>query len=120
MSGGWRRPISLVTASTVLVLVLVGCSRSVVLPHFPGLPNCRGVGLDATLHGEPDADPAAWLIGNTTGERLEVTWPRGTVAVFDPQLRVVLADGTVFHREGDHIDGACGSDGVHFSLMPDM
>jgi hypothetical protein len=71
------------------------------------------------LHGDPDAEPAAWLVDRDSGERVDVRWPRGTVAVFDPQLRVVLANGTVFHREGDVISGGCGSDGTTIDLMPE-
>lgn len=61
---------------------------------------------------------AAWLVDRESGSRILALWPRGTTAVFDPSLTVVLRDGTIFHREGDVITGACriGEDGV--GLIP--
>jgi hypothetical protein len=76
------------------------------------------VGLDAILHGDAEEDPAVWLEDRLTGERIDLTWPPGTTAVFSPDVEVVLRDGSVFHREGDRIDGACGEGGGELSLIP--
>jgi hypothetical protein len=78
------------------------------------------VGLDAVLRADVNADPAVWIEDRSTGQRAEVNWPPGTVAVFKPRAEIVLRDGSVFLREGDIVDGACGEsdDGV-LSLMPD-
>jgi hypothetical protein len=103
-------------ALIVAAMSISGCVRTVrPLPGDLGTGGmCRGIGLDATLHGSTDADPAAWLVDRESGTRIEALWPRGTTAVFDPSLVVMLRDGTVFHREGDVITGACrvGEDGV--------
>jgi hypothetical protein len=40
-------------------------------------------------------------------DRLEVVWPTGYTAVFDPTLRVLDPTGQTAMREGDYVDGAC-------------
>jgi hypothetical protein len=100
----------------VAASAISGCMPSVrSLPGDLGTGGmCRGIGIDAILHGSADADPAVWLIDRETGTRIEALWPHGAKALFDPDLTVVLRDGTVFHREGDLLTGACrvGEDGV--------
>jgi hypothetical protein len=73
---------------------------------------CAGVGLDAVLHGDPADPKVAWLInrlGDLPGKRLEVAWPPGFRARFAPELEVLDGTGRVRLREGDHIDGTCGT-----------
>jgi hypothetical protein len=67
---------------------------------------CRGVGLDATLTGDPTDPRVAWLIG-TDGRRQEIVWPPGLTARFDPELQVLDRSGAIVFRAGDHIDGGC-------------
>jgi hypothetical protein len=67
---------------------------------------CRGIGLDATLAGDP-ADPrVAWLVGSG-GERQELIWPPGFSARFAPDLQVLDASGAIVFRAGDRIQGGC-------------
>ena len=66
---------------------------------------CAGVGLDATLTGDP-ADPRfAWLVSG--GERIDVVFPVGFTARFTPKLEVLDAHGVVVAQEGTHINGGC-------------
>ena len=72
---------------------------------------CGGVGMDATLHGDPEDPRVAWLVNQVPGgrQRVEVAWPPGYRARFSPALEVLDGSGSVKLREGDHIDGACGT-----------
>jgi hypothetical protein len=77
------------------------------IPGDTGTNGCRGVGLTATLHGDP-ADPAvAWIEGMTDHARVVPLWPADLHAIFDPTLEIVDAKGTVLTSEGDFIDGGC-------------
>ena len=77
-------------------------------PFDPQKDGCAGVGLAATLHGNPSDPSVAWLV-NMTGkhERMEAFWPADLHAVFDPGLEIVDRDGNALTKEGDFIDGAC-------------
>jgi hypothetical protein len=76
---------------------------------------CAGVGLEATLHGDPSDPRIAWLenrIGvpdGTTGRRMDVVWPAGFRARFTPKLEVLNGLGQVVLREGDMVGGACSA-----------
>jgi hypothetical protein len=77
---------------------------------------CAGVGLDAVLHGSPNDARVAWLENKLGGQsRLEVTWPAGYRARFNPKLEILDENGKVVLREGDPVAGACsvGSDSVY-------
>jgi hypothetical protein len=73
---------------------------------------CAGVGLNAMVHGDPTDPKVAWLINRNGGSekaRIEVAWPPGFRARFVPRLEVLDDTGRVRLREGDHINGTCGS-----------
>jgi hypothetical protein len=72
---------------------------------------CAGVGLDAVLHGSPTDPRVAWLENNIGGQsRIEVSWPAGYRARFNPNLEILDESGTVVLGEGDAVTGACGYD----------
>ena len=72
---------------------------------------CAGVGLDAVLHGSPTDPRVAWLENNTRGtSRMEVSWPAGYRARFNPNLEILDENGKVVLRDGDAVGGACGFD----------
>lgn len=69
---------------------------------------CAGIGLvDAALHGDPNDPKLAWLINAVGPSRIDLVWPSGYSARFDPQLEIVDPNGVVVMREGDQIEGAC-------------
>ena len=71
---------------------------------------CAGVGGDAVLHGSPTDPRVAWLDDKLGGQsRMEVTWPAGYRARFNPNLEVLDENGNVVIREGDAVTGACGN-----------
>ncbi len=71
---------------------------------------CAGVGLDAVLHGSPTDPRVAWLENNMGGTpRMEVSWPAGYRARFNPNLEVLDENGNVVLSEGDAVTGACGA-----------
>jgi hypothetical protein len=70
---------------------------------------CAGTGLDAVLHGSPTDPHIAWLTNNfSTPPRLEIVWPAGYRARFDPDLEIVDENGNMVMREGDTVTGDCG------------
>lgn len=70
---------------------------------------CAGVGLDAVLQGSPTDPRVAWLENNMGGHsRMDVSWPAGYRARFDPNLEILDENGNVVLREGDAVTGACG------------
>ena len=72
---------------------------------------CAGVGLDAVLHGSPTDPRIAWLENRLGGQtRMEVLWPAGYRARFNPGFEVLSETGSVVLREGDPVSGACGFD----------
>ncbi len=67
---------------------------------------CRGVGLEATLTGDP-ADPRlAWLV-TSDGVRRDVIWPPRYSARFSPHLEVLDESGRVVFRDGSTIGAGC-------------
>jgi hypothetical protein len=80
---------------------------------------CAGTGLDAVLHGSPTDAHVAWLDGEQVvgplGEpevvRLEIVWPAGYRARFDPNLEILDENGNVVMRDGDTVTGDCGGGG---------
>ncbi|HEX7613574.1 MAG TPA: hypothetical protein VF371_12445 [Candidatus Limnocylindrales bacterium] len=70
---------------------------------------CGGVGLEAVLHGSPTDPQVAWLEPNAgSPTRMDVSWPAGYRARFNPNLEVLDETGNVVIREGDAVAGACG------------
>jgi hypothetical protein len=49
----------------------------------------------------------AWLESIESGQRLDVIWPAGFGARFDPELSVVDGEGNVVMSEGDVVEGGC-------------
>jgi hypothetical protein len=89
--------------------VLIACTSTVALPIDPsGRTACpAGVGLDAVLHGSP-ADPrVTWAVDRSSGRRIELIWPPGYRAGFDPTVAVFDDHGRVVARDGDSVDGGC-------------
>lgn len=80
---------------------------------------CGGVGLGAVLHGSPTDPRVAW-IGNMLGvpSRVDVVWPAGYRARFEPSLEVLDEQGNVVMREGDAVTGACVTAGGALLLDP--
>jgi hypothetical protein len=72
---------------------------------------CRGIGLEATLIGDP-ADPRVAWLDDDRGGRHELIWPPGYTARFTPELRVIDTSGTVVFRGGERIDGGCTAGSV--------
>ncbi|MGH2513052.1 MAG: hypothetical protein ACRDGQ_10225 [Candidatus Limnocylindrales bacterium] len=113
-------------AALTFLLVMSSCAAPVPVPsaspHATGgyalpteppleLPTgavavCGGIALDARLHGNSTDPHVAWLISDL-GTRVEVVWPAGYRARFNPLLEVVAPSGVVVLREGDLISGAC-------------
>jgi hypothetical protein len=95
------------------VLALAGCA---ILPPTP-LPtdptwqgNCMmGVGRDAMLHGSVSDGRVTWAINGDGTGRIELLWPRGYAARFNPQLEVLDGTGRVVAHEGDLIIGSCSA-----------
>jgi hypothetical protein len=77
------------------------------LPEVTSPPNfggCTGVGFDAKefLAGDPNFRPVAFA-RTSAGKRIEILWPPGYNARFDPRLEIVGPTGEVVAREGDEI-----------------
>ena len=68
-----------------------------------------GVGRDATLHGSPTDPRVTWATDNGSGMQIEILWPVGYSARFDPNVEVFDASGKVVGREADLIVGSCAT-----------
>ena len=91
--------------------LVVGCTLTGA-PSLPSNPGWHGgcgigIGLDATLHGSPSDARVTWAIDNSGSGRLDLLWPVGYAARFNPQLEVVDGHGQIVAREGDQITGSC-------------
>ena len=95
--------------SLLVAAALVGCgSRPLpVDPSWRPDEVCLGVGLDATLLGSPNDPRLTWAVDNATGARLELQWPAGYTALFDPSATVLDELGKVIGRAGDAVIGGC-------------
>lgn len=95
------------------------------LPTVPAAVSaaCIGIGLHATLHGDPRDPRVAWLAMDD-GSRREVVWPAGYHARFATvgdvvALEVLDASGRLVIGEADVVDGVCvTSDPNTVLLMP--
>ena len=129
------RAIGLVVLGAVVVACGTGPERSpqpspstvaLALRTMAVTGSCAGVGLDAELHGDPKDPSIAWLTSllpagdqpDPGADRLEVVWPTGYTAVFDPTLRVIEPTGQTAMQEGDHVDGGCVTGGPLLLLGP--
>ena len=115
-AGGYDALQDAVVISTNLDANLV---RGRIAAAAPGVPfddstlrityadyGCRGVGLDATIRGDP-ADPRiVWLVTDR-GREIDVVWPPGWAARFTPSLEVLDPAGNVRYHEGDAVTGGC-------------
>lgn len=109
---GHGRSVSLLVV--VLAASLSACASEVPTTPSPSplalpvaaFPNaCRGIGVNATLHGDPRDPRYAWL--SVGGRRNELVWPPGYFALFQPGLVVFDSFGTAVFHEGDTVTGAC-------------
>ena len=105
------------------VALLLGACGATPAPTLPTLPTdvqaCAGVGNDGTLAGSPTDPRVAWL-AEPQGGRVEIVWPHGYTARFDPDLAVVDASGKVVYRAGDRPGGGCviGDPGSPLLILP--
>lgn len=67
----------------------------------------RGVGLDAVLRGSASDPRVAWAVDKVSGQRVELVWPPGYRARFDPGLTIFRAGGSIVAREWDLVTGGC-------------
>jgi hypothetical protein len=94
-------------------------------PSLPTLEfvsqGCADVGLDAFLTGSAEDPRVTWLV-NVSGKRIDILWPRGFSARFDPDLEVLDGSGLVVYRAGDRIHGGCvvDSQGGPLLITPGM
>jgi hypothetical protein len=114
-----RRPgLRSALATSLLVEVAVaGCASPPSPTQSPGtfaLPTvtelsdaCAGIGLGATLAGSPTDPRVAWITDSETGSRLNVVFPPGFTARFDPSLEVLNATDEVVAKSGDPVTGGC-------------
>jgi hypothetical protein len=112
-----------VSPSAVAVLLLVGvvmagCASPASPSLSPGtfvLPTvtdvgeaCAGIGFEnETLTGSPTDARVAWLTGPEPGSRLDVVFPPGFTAHFDPNLEILDTADEVVARAGDPVSGGC-------------
>jgi hypothetical protein len=70
---------------------------------------CAGIGTNGgTLQGAEADLHKAWLEEPVVPPiREELVWPAGYRAQFKPELIIVAADGRIFARAGDRVDGLC-------------
>ena len=78
---------------------------------------CMAALAEGILHGDSRDPRLAWLV-NPDGLRVEVQWPRGFTARFNPELELVASNGEVVAREGDDLDlgGGFGAGDGAFSV----
>jgi hypothetical protein len=75
--------------------------------------------LAAVVRGSASDPDVAWIVRLSSGERSNVTWPDGYTARFAPGLEILDASGRVVLRDGDFVDGTCGTDsGGRILLAP--
>lgn len=76
------------------------------LATFKPLPSgeCPAAALTGVrLRGDRTASPPVW-IEDPQGKKLNVVWPNGFSARFDPGLELVAPGGDVVARDGDLLD----------------
>ena len=96
-------------AVTACAGLLPGTARLPTDPAWPG--GCGvGVGLDAVLHGSTSDPRVVWAADRSSGDRIDLVWPAGYGARFNPGLEVLDASGAIVAREGDLLIGRCVTD----------
>ena len=117
-----------------LLLVVLACGATFTLPTFPSpkpgiLVACDMALLSGTLEGDLRDPRLAWVVA-PTGKRVDVTWPWGFEAKFEPDVVVMSADASVVIKAGDSVDlgggfnqetgvfGACEVNGRLFLPSP--
>jgi hypothetical protein len=110
-----------VAIAAVLVIVIAGFavprlgvplgggSAAIVraLPALPAPPtgasvSCDTAGFMGTLAGDVNDPWYAWLVSGS-GDRVDVKWPAGFTARFDPELQIVDPTGATIARTGETI-----------------
>jgi hypothetical protein len=91
-----------------IALVLAGCGPSRLDLPTTSLESCSGYGIAAVLRGDAADPDVAWIERHPTRERIDVVWPTGFTARFDPELGILDSSGRVVMREGDYVNGTCG------------
>lgn len=102
------RPLAL--AGAVALLVVACGPETLTLPTEERTAEqlgCAGIGLDATLSGDPNDPRLAWLVQAGTQRRVDVVWPAGYRARFVPAIEVLDAGGNVVMTAGDQVTTAC-------------
>ncbi len=89
---------------------------NLVLPTIDTPQACAGVGTEAVLAGSASDPRVAWLV--SSGTRVDVVFPSGFSARFNPSLEVLNAAGAVVGRAGDRIDGYCVTSGPPLVVLP--
>jgi hypothetical protein len=89
----------------------VSPAASFALFHGAGFDGtCIGTGLAAIVRGDPADIDVAWVESLAGARRSNVDWPLGYTARFRPALEIVDSTGAVVLRDGDFVDGTCGTD----------
>ncbi len=112
----------LLVGTIAILLAACGATPTPTLPTLPMRAEdtpCAGVGNDGTLVGSPTDPRVAWL-AEPQGGRVEIVWPQGFTARFDPDLAVLDASGKVVYRAGDRPGGGCviGDPGSPLLILP--
>jgi hypothetical protein len=101
----------------MLLWVFLGALASCELAdrQLPSDPDWRGscafgVGLDAVLHGSPTDPRITWATDRSVNARIELLWPIGYSARFNPSLELLDEQGRVVGREGNYIISSCVPD----------
>ena len=106
MSGGRLA----VTALAALALIVACGPEALAVPTVDRTAEqlgCTGIGLDATLTGDPNDPRRAWLVQADTERRVDIVWPAGYRARFTPSIEVLDAGGNVVMAAGDQVTTAC-------------
>jgi hypothetical protein len=73
--------------------------------------SCRGIGLDATLVGDPGDPRRVWLVDAVSQERIEIVWPAGYRARFTPAIEILDEAGQIVMTAGNQVTTACAIGG---------
>lgn len=100
--------LSMVIAGSTWWLGLVPTTPSYQLPSTDHT-NCVRISLfGVSLYGSSDYARLAWM--GSGGNQIDVVWPAGYWARFDPYLEVLDAGGHLVARDGSRVTSACLTD----------
>jgi hypothetical protein len=115
-----RLPFRIALRALLLVCVAASCSPATNLQTPLPLPavhlrpvesgvlhGCGGVAEPSTLAGSAHDPQVVWLERLAGRTRVDVVWPPGFTATFDPGLAVYDASGRQVLRAGDFVEGGC-------------